>query len=173
MCILSIQDEESGLIVTLVVVYQLDLFTWPKQPLTQKVIVGHPKLWRNANSLGARATLSSLRARRTSKTVVKCKFFRRRRNLFVTSWWSDVRNYGKTMIFVCRGRLPTPCACFIQFRARRCSETYILTFCLGIAPRIGLMKGLVSVTARWIMIRLMVATVAMTVAVPLVVEREQ
>ena len=35
----------------------------------------------------------------------------------------------KTMIiFVWRGQLPTPCACFIQFCARRCSETYILTF---------------------------------------------
>ena len=32
------------------------------------------------------------------------------------------------MIFVCRGRLPTPCAHFIHFCARRCSETYILTF---------------------------------------------
>ena len=61
----------------------------------------------------------------SSKTVVKCKFFRRRRNLFVTSCWSDVRNCGKTMVFICRGRLPTPCACFIQFCARRCS---ILTF---------------------------------------------
>ena len=96
----------------------------PKQHLTQKVIVGRPKLWWNANSLGARATLSSLRARRTSKTVVKCKFFRRRCNPFVTSCWSC----GETIIFLCRGRLPTPCACFIQFCARCCSETYILTF---------------------------------------------
>ena len=106
----------------------MKFFTWPKQPLTQKVIVGHPKLWWNANSLGARATLSSLRARRTSKTVVKCKFLSWTGNPFVTSCWSDVRNCGKTMIFLCRGRLPTPCACFIQFCARRCSETYILTF---------------------------------------------
>ena len=72
----------------------------PKQPLTQKV----------------------------SKTVVKCKFFRRRCNPFVTSCWSDVRNCGKTKIFLCRGRLPTPCAYFIQFCARRCSEMHILTF---------------------------------------------
>ena len=35
---------------------------------------------------------------------------------------------GKTMIFVCRGRLPTPCAHFTHFCARRCSEMYILTF---------------------------------------------
>ena len=32
------------------------------------------------------------------------------------------------MIFLCRGRLLTPCAHFIQFYARRCSETYILKF---------------------------------------------
>ena len=75
----------------------------PKQPLTQKVIVGRPKLWWNANSLCARATLSSLRARRTSKTVVKCKFRARRCNPFVTSCWSDVRNCGKTMIFYAAG----------------------------------------------------------------------
>ena len=49
-------------------------------------------------------------------------------NPFVTSCWSDVRNCGETMIFVCRGRLPTLCAHFIHFCARRCSETYILTF---------------------------------------------
>ena len=78
-------------------------------------------------SLGARATLSSFRARRTSKTVVKCNF-RGPSNPFVTSCWSDVRNCGKAMIFLCRGRLPTPCAHFIHFCARRCSEMYILTF---------------------------------------------
>ena len=50
------------------------------------------------------ATLSSLRVGRTSETV------------------------GKTMIFLCRGRLPTPCAYFIHFCARRCSETCILKF---------------------------------------------
>ena len=109
-------------------VVKCKFMSWPKQPLTQKVIVGRPKLWRNANLLGARATVSSLRARRTSKTVVKCKFLSSTRNRFVTSCWSDVRNCGETMIFVCRGRLPTPCAHFIHFCARRCSETYILTF---------------------------------------------
>ena len=60
--------------------------------------------------------------------MVKCKFFRRRCNPFVTSCRLDVRNCGKTMIFICRGRLPTPCAHFIHFCARRCSETYILKF---------------------------------------------
>ena len=80
------------------------------------------------NSLGRLATLSSLRARRKSKTVVKCKFLSSTGNPFVTSCWSDVRNCGKTMIFICRGRLPTPCAHFIHFCARRCSETYILKF---------------------------------------------
>ena len=71
------------------------------------------------------STLSSLRARRTSKTVVKCKFLS---YPFVTSCWSDVRKCGKTMIFICRGRLPTPCAHFILkfWMARTCSETHIL-----------------------------------------------
>ena len=63
-----------------------------------------------------------------SKTVVKCKFLSWTGNPFVSSCWSDVRTCGETMIFVCRGRLPTPCAHFIYFCARRCSETYILTF---------------------------------------------
>ena len=60
--------------------------------------------------------------------MVKCKFFRRRRNPFVTSCWSDVRNCGKRMIFVRRGRPQTPRVCFMHFCARRCSETYILKF---------------------------------------------
>ena len=60
--------------------------------------------------------------------MVKCKFFRRRCNPFVTSCWSDVRNCGKTKIFLRRWQLPTPCAYFIQFCACRCSEMYILTF---------------------------------------------
>ena len=73
------------------------------QPFRHFVLVGHPKLWRNANFELDGATLSSLRVGRTSETVVKYDF-------------------------LCRGRLPTPCAHFIQFCARRCSETYILTF---------------------------------------------
>ena len=77
----------------------------------------------------SRATLSSLRARRTSKTVVKCKIFELDgQPFFITSGWSEVRNCGKTMIFLCRGQLPTPCAHFIHFCARRCSETCIFTF---------------------------------------------
>ena len=85
--------------------------------------------------------------------MVKCKFAGRSRNHLVISCsldvqncgemqiseldgqpfchfecWSDVRNCGKTMIFICRGRLPTPCAHFIHFCARRCSETCILKF---------------------------------------------
>ena len=80
--------------------------------------------------------------------MVKCKFFGSSHNPFVTSCSSDVQNCGEMqiseldgatlsslragrtseMIFVCRGRLPTPCAHFIHFCARRCSETYILKF---------------------------------------------
>ena len=76
----------------------------------------------------AQATLNVKSDCRTPKTVVKCKFFGSSRNPFVTSCWSDVRNCGKTMNILCRGRLPTPCAHFIQFCARRCSETCILKF---------------------------------------------
>ena len=76
--------------------------------------------------LGPLATLSSFRAHRTSKTVVKRKLRSGRRNPLVTSCWSDVRNCGKMLIFVCR-RLPrTSCAGFIHFGARRCSKTCIL-----------------------------------------------
>ena len=76
----------------------------------------------------AEATLNAKSDRRTPETVVKCKFLSWTGNPFVTSCWSDVRNCGKTMIFLYRGRLPTPCAHFIHFCARRCSETSILTF---------------------------------------------
>ena len=111
-------------------VVKCKFFTLPKQPSRHFVLVGRPKLWLiNANSLCARATFSSFRARWMSKTVVKCKFLSWTGNPFVTSCWSDVRNCGKTMLFVCRGRRPTPCAHVIHFCARRrCSETYILTF---------------------------------------------
>ena len=78
--------------------------------------------------LRRRATLSSLRARRTSKTVVKCKCVTSSVNPLVTSCWSDVRNCGKMLIFVCRGLLRTSCARFIHFGARRCSKTHILKF---------------------------------------------
>ena len=102
-------------------------FRLPKQPSRHFVLVGRP-CKTVVNSLCARATFSSFRARWMSKTVVKCKFLSWTGNRFAISCWSDVRSCGETMIFVCRGRLPTPCAHFIHFCARRCSETYILTF---------------------------------------------
>ena len=74
------------------------------------------------------ATLSSFRAHRTSKTVVKRKFCSGRRNPLVTSCWSDVRNCGEMVIFVCRGLQGTSCAGFIHFCARHCSKTYIFKF---------------------------------------------
>ena len=46
----------------------------------------------------ARTTLSSLRACRMLKTVVKCKFFTSPIDPFVTSDVSDVQNCGKTQI---------------------------------------------------------------------------
>ena len=76
--------------------------------------------------LGRLATLSSFRAHRTSKTVVKCKFVTSSVNPLVTSCWSDVRNCGEMVIFVCRGLPRTSCAGFIHFCARRCSKTWIL-----------------------------------------------
>ena len=97
------------------------------------------------------ATLSSFRAHRTSKTEVKCElawvvgqpsrrfvligrpklrwnanFVPRRRNPLVTSCWSDVRNCGKMVIFVCRVLPRASCAWFIHFCVRRCSKTWIL-----------------------------------------------
>ena len=78
--------------------------------------------------LGRLATLSSFRAHRTSKTVVKCKFVTSSVNPLVTSCWSDVRNCGEMVSFVCRGLPRTSCAGFIHFCARRCSKTYILKF---------------------------------------------
>ena len=83
------------------------------------------------------ATLSSLRARRTSKTEVKCESAwvvwqpSRRFVLIegcenVTSCWSDVRNCGKMVIFVCRVLPRASCAGLIHFCVRRCSKTWIL-----------------------------------------------
>ena len=101
----------------------------------------------------AEATLSSLRARRTVKTVVKCKFYTSPSNLLVTSCssdvqkcgethffpvdrqlatlsscWSHVQNCGRTMIFVCRELPRTSLTCLIHFCARGCNDTYISKF---------------------------------------------
>ena len=122
-----------------------------RPPSRHFVLVGRPKLWWNANfvtrgrnplvvscssdvqnwgemriGLGRLATLSSFRAHRTSKTVVKCKFVTSTVNPLVTSCWSDVGNCGKMLIFACRGLPRTSCAGFIHFGARRCSKTCIL-----------------------------------------------
>ena len=123
----------------------------PSQPSRRFVLIGRPKLWWNAIFLGRRrnplvtscssdvqnwgemriglgrlATLSSFRAHRTSKTVVKCKFVTSSVNPLVTSCWSDVRNCGKMVIFVCRVLPRASCAWFIHFCVRRCSKTWIL-----------------------------------------------
>ena len=133
-------------------VVKCEVCTSAKQPSRHFVVVGRPKLWWNASFEVVRATLSSFRAHRTSKTVVKRKFWSgprnpfvvscssdvqncgetqiwlRPRNPLVTSCWSDVRNCGKMVIFVWRGLPRTSCARFIHFCARRCSETHILKF---------------------------------------------
>ena len=76
--------------------------------------------------LGRLATLTSFRAHRTSKTVVKCK--RARPATLSSLRWSDVRNCGKMLIFVCHG-FRTSCGGFIHFfGGRRCSKTCILKF---------------------------------------------
>ena len=60
--------------------------------------VGRSKLWYNANFSRRRSTLSSLRACRTVKTVVKYKFRSSRIDPFVTSCVSDAQNCGKMRI---------------------------------------------------------------------------
>ena len=166
-----------------------------RPPSRHFVLVGLPKLWWNANFEARRrnplvtscssdvqnwgemrilklavATLSSFRARRTSKTEVKCEFWSSpsrpsRRFVLVgrpklrwnanrpgssgnplvvscssdvQNWsemqicdfdgscWSDVRNCGKMVIFVCRVLPRASCAWFIHFCVRRCSKTWIL-----------------------------------------------
>ena len=104
-----------------------EFFRSSSQPSRHFVLVGRPKLWGEMRILGVVAH-SSFRAHRTSKTVVKRKFWSGRRNPLVTSCWSDVPNCGEMVIFVCRGLPRTSCAGFIHFCARRCSETCILKF---------------------------------------------
>ena len=78
---------------------EMRIFEIAAQPSRRFVLIGRPKLWWNANFWDRRATLSSFRAHRTSKTVVKCEFLRSPRNPLVTSWSSDVQNWGEMQIF--------------------------------------------------------------------------
>ena len=57
------------------------------------------KLWQNAKFSRRRSPLSSLRACRTLKTVVKCKVSMCPGNPFVTSCVSDAQNCGKMQSF--------------------------------------------------------------------------
>ena len=66
-----------------------------RPPSRRFVLIGRPKLRWNANFVRRRA----LRARRTSKTVVKCEFCTSPRNPLVTSCSSDVQNCGEMQIF--------------------------------------------------------------------------
>ena len=97
----------------------MQFFTWPKQPLTQKVIVGRPKLWWNANFHVAQATFNAKSDCRTPETVVKCKFSGRSRDPLVTSCSSDVQNCGEMQLsYVVRATLSS-------LRAGRTSETVV------------------------------------------------
>ena len=97
----------------------MQIFTSPKQPLTQKVIVGRPKLWWNANFHVAQATLNAKSDRRTPETVVKCKFSGSSRNPLVASCSSDVQNCGEMQLsYVVRATLSS-------LRAGRTSETVV------------------------------------------------
>ena len=64
-------------------------------------------------------TLSSLRAHRTSKTVVKCEFCTSPRNPLVVSCSSDVQNCGEMRIF------EIAVATLSSFRAHRTSKTEV------------------------------------------------
>ena len=64
-------------------------------------------------------TLSSFRAHRTSKTVVKCEFWNYPRNPLVTSCSSDVQNWGEMRI------LYVVVATLSSFRAHRTSKTEV------------------------------------------------
>ena len=101
-------------------------------------------------------TFSSLPARRTLKTVMKCKFLRLTcrtlKTVVMCAFWelsSDLfiivviciffdspatlsslraQNVGTLMILLGRGWLRTSLTCFIHFWARRCSKTCISKF---------------------------------------------
>ena len=90
-----------------------------RPPSRRFVLIGRPKLWWNANFWDRRATLSSLRGRRTSETVVKCEFCTSPRNPLVTSWSSDVQNWGEMRI------LYVVVATLSSFRAHRTSKTEV------------------------------------------------
>ena len=85
-----------------------------------------------------------------SKTVVKRIFLSWPGNPFVTSCWSDVRNCGKTMSFVCREPPPTSCARCIHFCARRCGKTHILIFWMARRCSETHISILLDEPSRWI-----------------------
>ena len=90
-----------------------------RPPSRHFVLIGCPKLRWNANFLRRRATLSSLRARRMSKTEVKCEFSTSSRNPLVTSCSSDVQNWGEMRI------LYVVLATLSSFPAHRTSKTEV------------------------------------------------
>ena len=78
----------------------------------KKIKQKNKKLREKKHFSPAKATLSSLPARRTPKTVAKCRFFTCRTNPLVTS---DVQNRCETQIFTSRSNpLATSCSSDVQ-----------------------------------------------------------
>ena len=87
------------------------------------------KMVLNFDDYAGRATLSSLRACRTLKTVVKCKFATSPSDPFVTSCVSDAQNCGKMQI------LDLAEQPFRHFRACRTLKTVVKwAFLTGLNP---------------------------------------
>ena len=89
-------------------------------------------------------TVSSLRACRTFKTVVKRKFFTNRSDHYVISCVSDAQNCGKTQIFL-RGR-----ATLSSLRACRinCGKTQILRLTMATLSSLRACRMLKAVAKR-------------------------
>ena len=90
-------------------------------------------------------TLSSLRARRTPKTVVKCEFCTLRSNPLVTACSSDAQNCGEMQIFTS----PTqPSRHFVLADVQNCGEMRfslrrrnpLVTLCLSDVQNCGEMQ---------------------------------
>ena len=78
---------------------QMQVLELAEQPFHHFVREGRSKLWYDANLSFCAATFSSLRACRTLKTEVKCKFWTWPMDPFVISCVSDIQKCGKMQVF--------------------------------------------------------------------------